>query len=124
MISDGLLFRQFDNLSLPKDFTRPFPSEPELLSARFSDLGGDRPQVKTYLSEVRKTLHFALATGFISMLAFMAIALDVIQYWNSEKNFLPPTVAIFLGLIALFLAVVAIYSQHICLKYLEQVCKN
>jgi ABC-type maltose transport system permease subunit len=129
MITDGISFRQFDNPLLPKDFGEPFQAEPrpDLLGARFSDLGGDRPQIKTYFFELKKTLHFAFATGFISMLALMAVALDFLQYWNGEKSFLPPAVAVFFGLTALFLALVAIYSCHVCLKYFNQtvqeVCK-
>lgn len=131
MISDGLSFREFDNFPLRGDFGRRFPQEPphDLTSgARFSDLGGDRPHIKAYLSELEKTFLFAFSTGFISMLAFMAVAMDFFQYWNGEKSFLPPAMAVFLGLIALFLALVATYSCFVCRNYLRQtvreICKN
>jgi hypothetical protein len=130
MITDGILFRQVDNPLLPKDFGEPFQAEPHpnLLGARFSDLGGDRPQIKTYFAELEKTLMFALSTGFISMLALMAVTMDFIQYWNGGKSFLSPTAATFFGLMSLFLAIVAIYSCLTCIRYFKQtvreVCKN
>jgi len=54
------------------------------------------------------------------MLGLMMVSLDFIKYWNGEKNFLPPTVAVFFGLICLFLALVASYSCLTCINWLKR----
>jgi len=64
-----------------------FPSELQI-GARFLDLGGSRPQIKTYLVELQKSFIFAVLTGLISATALILVSLDLNLAWNGNPNLL------------------------------------
>ena len=101
-----------------------FPAEQRSIGARFLDLGGDRPQVREYLSELQRSFTFAIQTALASLAVALLAFMDLTWSVEGSKNFLHPAIDFLFGVAALFLAAVAIFSCARSIKYLKETVRE
>ena len=129
MMPAGVLLNQFDCQSLLNVENFRSLTEPGHQSgARFLDLGGERPQIRTYLPQLQRSFLFAMSTGFISMAVVLLVFMDFNLSWYGGTSLFHPIADFLFGLTALSLAIVSALSCITSIKYLKQtvreICKS